>query len=503
MNVPASLLALSLVLAASPRVGAQEGIEVEELPEPAPAGAAATVDEPAASGSPADATVTVEGEAHAVRLYAEGDLRGAQRAYADLARKTHDPATRGRLGLTAAWLAWQAEDRVAALDLLEETLTAAPQAELDRRLYTNAFVDAYRDALRVALHSRAVRASDLVNLAVEELRANELALARRHLEESLALVPDDPDALYNLALLELRSGDDQAALDGFDRVVSLAHSDPEAVPPPLRAQALNNAAVVYFRRGAFGDAANTLADAVRLDPDDARAWFNLGIARQRSGDAAGGLDALTRARRLAPDDVETTRALAIAELDRRGFAAATALLDEAVRARPEVAELRLLLGRARAGTGDDSGALEAFRAAVELDADPASTHGVQAALLWAETAHRTGRSDELARAATALIARRPEDASGWLYRGLAELLDGDATTAVGSLRKARELAPGRADLAHNLGSALMAAGDYAAAEQVFREALDLDPTNQATRTALDSLVRRREAAESGKRRRRP
>jgi tetratricopeptide (TPR) repeat protein len=476
--VLAPLLTLSLAA-----FGAQSPIEIEELPAPA---------EESADEAPATprSAATAASEDEAVRRYAEGDLEGAREVYDRLTAAPGDDRERARFALHASWLAWQLGDRAGAMKRLEAAVYLDPDVEFRGDLYSPEFVAAFYDARRVALHRRKVTSSNAINAAVAQLRSGQLGRARELLHEALQLVPDDPDAVYNLALVDLRDGDTDAALAGFERVLALERGNPEGVTRELKVQALNNAAVVYFSRGDYLDAETALAEAVRLVPEDASAWFNLGLTRQKLGRTEPAHAALLRARGLAPADVPIARALALAEIERGNWMAAAALLVEATAAEPADADLHLLLGRAQRGLGDAAGAATSFRRALELDADGGDGVAVPAARLLAETQRSAGDPAGSAAAARELLARLPEDPEGWMYVGLAALATHDLPAAIEALERARRAAPERADIAHNLGSAYVAALDYARAEETLRAALELDPDNAATRAALAQLEAR-------------
>ena len=469
-------------LAASAPAHAQ--IESEELPPTA-----------SAAPSPAEAAVPSEREQVANQLYADGDLAGALRVFAELAAAHPQPATRARLGLTAAWLAWQLDDRARALELLEAALFAAPEIAVSPDLHSPAFMDAYRDALRVAVHRRRVAASEAINRAVEQIRAQDLSRARALLGEALELDPDDPDAVYNLAVVELREGHDSEALAGFDRVLALQRGNPEGVTRALRSQALNNAAVIYYSRGDYLDAATALGEAVRLDPDDGQAWFNLGLTREKLGEREGAREALRRARLLSPGDPDVARALALGEMELGNWVTAGGLLLEATRDRPADPDLRLLLGRAERGLGSSERAAAAFRLALEMDPQDRAGVGGTAALLLAETLHAQGDAAGSEAAARRAIELRPQEAGGFMFLGLSRLAANDVAGAVAELERARDLAPRRPDVLHNLGVALLAAGDSRRAQEAFRDALAIAPDHPGTRSALEQIVAR-EAAEA-------
>jgi tetratricopeptide (TPR) repeat protein len=55
----------------------------------------------------------------------------------------------------------------------------------------------------------------------------------------------------------------------------------------------------------MGDAEKTIAaleQTVKIDPHHARAWYNLGLARNAKGDALGAIDALKHGEQANPED---------------------------------------------------------------------------------------------------------------------------------------------------------------------------------------------------------
>jgi tetratricopeptide (TPR) repeat protein len=483
-----SALAFSAVLAAASPLRSQEQIQVEELP-------ATPADNTVSPSESADLAAL---ETQAVQLYSDGELKRALDLYLDLAERHSEIKERARLRITAAWLSWQLEDRAGALARLESALYEKPDAPFRAELYAPEFAALYQDALRTAVHRRRVTASEGINRAVDEIRGQRYEEARRLLLDALSMVPDDPDGVYNLALVDLRQGRTEAALAGFERVLALERGNPEGVTRGLKNQALNNAAVIYYSRGDFTDAETALAEAVAQKPDDASAWFNLGLTRQKLGHAEEAYDALRRARLLDASDVAIARALAVAEVERRNWVAAVALLVEATQARPADAELRLQLGRAQRGLGNVAGAIDSFRKALALDPPGKLTSTGNAALLLAETLQVQGDAAGAEDAANRAVQLRPDDASSWMFLGLARLIGSNADGARQALERASELAPRRADVLHNLGSAYLSLHDEAHAEEVFRAALAIDPDDAETRAAIAALEARRAVPPTGR-----
>lgn len=461
--------ALAFALAAAPLVAqAPGGITQEELdaqPTPAPAD---------------DAQLEQEAE----QAYADGNLPRAVNLYREIAERQSEPRQKARLLVTAAWLAFQLGDAEAARRDLESALFEDPETYFRTELYTPDFVALHQNALRDATLRRRREAVDLFNRAVSEIAADRYAQARELLRQGLRLMPDDPDGLYNLAVVDLRSGDTQAALAGFERVLALERGNPEGVPRELKSQALNNAAVIYFGLGQYSDAETALAEAVRIEPDDAKSWFNLALTREKLGRSDEALAALRRARELDPRDVDVLHQLALAQIARRDWVEAVALLLEATRERPADPDLWMNLGRAQRGMGNADGALASFDRAVELDAGNHDGVAEPAALLAAETRLERKDAAGAAAAATRATQLRPDHADGWMLLGLARLAQPDLSGAREALERAAAIAPQRADVAHNLGTVYLEQKDLPRAQAAFRRVLELDPGSAEARDVL-------------------
>lgn len=236
--------------------------------------------------------------------------------------------------VTVAWLELlQGASEATARDL-ERALYLAPETALRAELYNEEFSRLFLDARSRALAARANEAAEKARAAVQAITAGNLTTARGLLGESLALQPDQPRAVYNLAVVELRSGRVDEALAGFERVISLGEGRPDTVPPELRALASTSAGLVYLTRGQDPEAAATLERAVALAPADGRTWNGLGVARGRLGERDGALDAFRRAHALRPDDEEVADNLGRALIDAERWADAVAVLLESTRRRP-------------------------------------------------------------------------------------------------------------------------------------------------------------------------
>lgn len=489
--MPSPRLPLALVLAlvslgGGAALSAQDSgkIEAEDLPaagEPIPP-----------SAEPADPLTALEAQA---RLeYSDGNLARALELYLELARRHPEPSASGGHRVTAAWLSLQLGDRQAAASQLADALFGDPALPFRADLYSAEFVALYQDALAAAVERRSRTATERTGFAVDAIRAGRLGEARQALDEARALAPDDPEILYNLALVDLRERRADDALAGFERVLALERGRAGGLPRTLKSQTLNNVAVLYFARGDFEVTRDTLEAALALDPDDSRAWFNLGLTRQKLGDAAGGHAALRKARDLDRRDVDIARALALSDMERGEWVEAVALLLEGTRQRPEDPDLWLQLGRAQRGLGNLDGALASWDAAFRLDPQNRLGAAATALLLRAGAQHEKGDGAATVADAQRLVDLRPQEADGWMLLGLGRKRLGDPAGARAALERARELAPGRADVAQNLGAVCLELKDLPAAEAAFRAVLAVDPDNAEVRDVLDRMVAQQQAA---------
>jgi len=64
---------------------------------------------------------------------------------------------------------------------------------------------------------------------------------------------------------------------------------------PDRHPLLNSLAILYVAKGRFDDGLRVLNEAIRLRPDDAATWVNLGVCLEAKKDLRGAIAAYTQA----------------------------------------------------------------------------------------------------------------------------------------------------------------------------------------------------------------
>ena len=194
----------------------------------------------------------------------------------------------------------------------------------------------------------------------------------------------------------------------------------------------------WFERGFaatdVNEALRFYAEAIRLKPDYATAFYNRGVVRADQGDLDGALRDYSEAIRLRPDDADAFYNRAMARSDNGDLDGALQDYSEAIRLRPDDANAFLNRGVARSDKGDADGALQDYNQAIRL---------------------------------------RPEDADAFINRGELRLDQGDIAGALQDCDEAIRLAPDLAEAYYNRSVARGVKGDQDGAKQDYNEAIRL------------------------------
>ena len=153
-------------------------------------------------------------------------------------------------------------------------------AMLEQFAYDRA-VDAFQQALTADPMLRLAR----INLPVALFYAGRTEDARTRAEAARMAYPDAPQPVYMLGLIARVNNQPDAAAAAFTQVLQI---DPQDVG------ALVSLALVYVQQRRYREAADLCERALAIEPYNATAAYNLGLALTRAGDTQGGARATGR-----------------------------------------------------------------------------------------------------------------------------------------------------------------------------------------------------------------
>ena len=190
--------------------------------------------------------------------------------------------------------------------------------------------------------------------------------------------------------------------------------------------------------------------------------------------------------RSKPRDLEALNWVATSYLRVGRTKEAIPYLAEALRVKPDSAQVHYNLGNALQADGRPAEALGHFRAASRL-----SPRDDRVQLSLAEALNASGAVDEAVHYYRETLAINPESAEAHNNFGIVLGSQGQIDEAVVHFKQALAIRPDYADAHNNLGIALGARGQVEEAIVHFQQALELRPDDPSARENLDALLRMR------------
>ena len=255
-------------------------------------------------------------------------------------------------------------------------------------------------------------------------------------------------------------------------------SRPAATPEVLRGERL-------FVNGRVTEAQQVFEQAIEDDPEDARAWLDLGLVHEAKRDARAAEKAYRRATEIDPRFAEAFNNLGVLLRERGALADATPILERAVALDPDLTAARFNLGLCYEDQGRREDAEREYLITIEqLPGDPVPRINLAMMYLDMERAQD---------AAAQLRAARPSVRGDVLLsiavgEGLRRAgAPADAVAVLESaLEDAGEYPP--TDLLAELSLAYYAVGDLDSAERAMRRAIGQDEIDPALHYAYGSIL---------------
>ncbi|MDA1091410.1 MAG: tetratricopeptide repeat protein [Proteobacteria bacterium] len=241
--------------------------------------------------------------------------------------------------------------------------------------------------------------------------------------------PNIPEVLHMLALIALKKGRADDAVDHLEAAVKAA---------PKAADLFGLLGGALKKAGRPKDAAKAFEQAITLDPGQAETHYNLGNALRDLGRDDNAVVSYRRAIALNPNFADAFNNLGRALADMGSYGEAVSSFLSASAITPGDAETHSDMGNAYREMGRFEDAIDAHRRAIELD---------------------------------------PGVAVYWGNLGAALVGIGRTADGADAFRRALAVAPGEAHLHFGLGNALLDQGRIEEAKAAYHRALEIEPEN--------------------------
>lgn len=339
--------------------------------------------------------------------------------------------------------------------------------------------------------------------------------AREIVEPALRLAPDDAESLVVRGGLRARDGDSLGALEDAEAAVRAA-PDSELAIAFLAAQYRQHdrrqdavklveagvakrpdrpdlriiLAELLYGEGRYDEAEAQLRAIAEQQPGELAAWHRLAQFHLQRKDVAAAEVAYQSAVDANPDNVDAKNALISFIASHGGADRARQQILEFVAAEPENAELKLALGQFLEANGEPEKAAAEYRSIIA--AEGVKGHGLEArnrlAAMLVRGADLAGAEKLIAE----VLEKNPRDSDALVLRGGIALSRNQTSAAITDLRSVLRDQPDSIPIMRTLARAHIQDDDFALAEEVFRAALQVNPTDPQLRLDLAELLTRTE-----------
>ena len=199
----------------------------------------------------------------------------------------------------------------------------------------------------------------------------------------------------------------------------------------------------------FDDAIDNYKKALKIKPDYAEAYYNMGIALKKKGDLEGAIVSYKHALEIKPDYAEAYYNMGNALKDKDNFEAAIISYKNALEIKSDYAEAYYNMGIALKKNGDLEAAIDSYKNALKI---------------------------------------KPNHAEAYINMGNIQKDKGDLEAAIDSYKNALKIKPGHAEAYYNIGDVLRDKGDLEAAIDSYKKAIEIKSDYSEAKESLVSLM---------------
>jgi len=204
-----------------------------------------------------------------------------------------------------------------------------------------------------------------------------------------------------------------------------------------------NSVVLYNISGAsnaglmqFDAAIDSYKQALKIKPDYAEAYYNMGVALNDKGDPEAAIESYKQALKIKPDYAEAYNNMGVALNDKGDPEAAIESYKQALKIKPDYAEAYNNIGNVLKDQGDLEAAIDSYKQALKI---------------------------------------KPDYAEAYSNIGIVLKDQGDLEAAIDSYKQALKIKPDYAEAYSNIGNVLKDQGDLEAAIDSYKQAININP----------------------------
>jgi len=207
----------------------------------------------------------------------------------------------------------------------------------------------------------------------------------------------------------------------------------------------------------FDAAINSYKQALKIKPDYAEVYYNMGISLRDKGDPEAAIDSYKQALKIKPDYAEAYNNMGNALKDKRSSVAAIDSYKQALKIKPDYAEAYYNMGSALDEIGELEAAIDSYKQAIKV---------------------------------------KPDYADAYNNMGSALRDKGDPEAAIDSYKQALKIKPDYAEAYYNMGISLNDKGDTESAINSYNQALKIKPNYAEVYKNISYLKRYKERDEN-------
>ena len=309
--------------------------------------------------------------------------------------------------------------------------------------------------------------------AVEQYRQGNLDQSQHLFLNVLGNDPDNPDALYFMAMIDLQSGRSEVAENRAHDLLVQKPKDPKA---------LNLLGTILMSEGRLDEASMHFQEATSKGSNNPAIYVNSAICQIGMGNPDTCIELCKHALDINPDYSNAWNIMGNGYLGKREFGKAADAFRKALEKQPYFTDARFNLGRALLESGKSEDALAQFEAVLEQT--PNNVHALTCKADVLAGKHLPAEAAELYQKALGL---NPDYAPahtglGRLYRQLEHFDE-----ALACFKRAIELNPDSIEALMYAGETFRKLGQHEAAAAAFRDVLTIDPDNAQAKFHLATV----------------